>query len=202
MRILKLAYALQLTIVPRHIAGQLNVLADLASRLGHMIPSKWSLPPRMFQISQSPWGPPRVDMFTNSTNHRLTEYISLCPDTEPIVVDALNCQWPVKVMYAFPPTCILQQFLLRLKTERQDSPGTAVEHHSQLSTEEENDPIPGGTGLAASTTLGSQPSEPRVSNPASGVPGEGRLKTLGFSDNVINRIGKSRASSTRMHYKS
>ena len=34
MRILKLAHKLQLTIVPRHIAGQLNVLADLASRSG------------------------------------------------------------------------------------------------------------------------------------------------------------------------
>ena len=34
------------------------------------------------------------------------------------------------------------------------------------------------------------------------MPGEGRLKSLGFSDSVINRIGKSRASSTRKHYKS
>ena len=72
----------------------------------------------------------------------------------------------------------------------QDSPGTAVKPasevvtHSQQSTKEENDPIPGGTGLATSTTLGSQPPEPRVSKPASGVPGEGRLKSLGFSDNV------------------
>ena len=87
----------------------------------------------------------------------------------------------------------------------QDSPGTVVEPasevvtHSQQSTKEENDPIPGGAGLATPTTLGSQPSEPRVSKPASGVPGEGRLKTLGFSDNVINRIGKSRTSSTRKY---
>ena len=84
----------------------------------------------------------------------------------------------------------------------QDSPGTVVKPasevvtHSQQSTKQENDPIAGGAGLATPTTLGSQPSKPRVSKPASGVPGEGRLKTLGFSDNVINRIGKSRTLST------
>ena len=90
----------------------------------------------------------------------------------------------------------------------QDSPSTAVEPasevvtHSQQSTMEENDPISGGTALATYTTLGSQAPEPRVSQPTPVVPGEGRLKSLGFSDNVINRIGKSRASSTRKHYKS
>ena len=81
-------------------------------------------------------------------------------------------------------------------------PASEVVTHSQQSAKEENDHIPGGTGLATATTLGSLPSEPRVSKPSSGVPGKGGLKTLGFSDNVISRIGKSRASSTRKHYKS
>ena len=65
----------------------------------------------------------------------------------------------------------------------QDSPGNVVEPasevvtHSQQSTKQENDPIPGGAGLVTPTTMGSQPSEPRISKPASGVPGEGRFKT-------------------------
>ena len=37
------AHQLQIVMVPRHIAGHLNVLADLASRTGQVIPSKWSL---------------------------------------------------------------------------------------------------------------------------------------------------------------
>ena len=90
----------------------------------------------------------------------------------------------------------------------QDPPGTAVEPtgevatHAQQPAGEENDSIPSGARHATPTTLGSQSPESRVSEPASGVPGEGRLKLLGFSDNVINRIGKSRATSTRKHYKS
>ena len=110
-----------------------------------------------------------------------------CPDAQAIAVDALNCQWPLKVMYAFPPHPATVSATSEDREAVQDSPDTAVEPasevvtHSQQSAEEENDPIPGGTGLAASTTLESQPPELRVSKPASGVPGEGRLKTLGFS---------------------
>ena len=90
----------------------------------------------------------------------------------------------------------------------QDPPGTAVEPtgevatHAQQPAGEANDSIPSGARHATPTTLESQSPESRVSEPASGVPGEGRLKLLGFSDNVINRIGKSRATSTRKHYKS
>ena len=49
MRILRLAHRLQIGMVPRHIAGQLNVLADLASRTGQVIPSEWSLATESFQ---------------------------------------------------------------------------------------------------------------------------------------------------------
>ena len=121
MRILRLAHRLQITMVPRHIAGQLNVLADLASRAGQVIPSEWSLSTKSFQwiIKRSPWGPPQVDMFANSLNFKLKDYILPCPDPQALAIDALNCQWPVEVIYAFPPACIIQQFLLRLKVERQ-----------------------------------------------------------------------------------
>ena len=81
-------------------------------------------------------------------------------------------------------------------------PTGEVVTHAQQPTKEENDSIPGGARHTTPTTLESQSPESRVSEPASGVPGEGRLKLLGFSDCVINRIGKSRATSTRKHYKS
>ena len=90
----------------------------------------------------------------------------------------------------------------------QDSPGSAVEPtgevaaHSQQPTGEASDSISSGARNATPTTLESQSPESRVSEPTSGLPGEGRLKSLGFSDNVISRIGKSRAASTRKHYKS
>ena len=79
-------------------------------------------------------------------------------------------------------------------------PSGEVATHAQQPTKEENDSIPSGARHATPTTLESQSPESRASEPASGVPGEGRLKSLGFSDNVISRIGKARATSTRKRY--
>ena len=120
MRILRLAHRMQINTVPRHFAGQLNVLADLASRAGQVIPSDWSLSTKSFQwvMKPSEWGPSQVDMFANSLNVKLKACISPCPDPQALAVDALNCQWLVRVLYAFPPACIIQQFLLWLKAGR------------------------------------------------------------------------------------
>ena len=64
-----------------------------------MIPSEWSLSTEPFHwvIKWSPLGPSQVDMFANSLNFKLKDYISPCPDPQALAVDALNCQWPVRV---------------------------------------------------------------------------------------------------------
>ena len=88
----------------------------------------------------------------------------------------------------------------------QNSPGASVDPsgvvatHSQQPAENETDSVPSGTASATPASLGSQSFEPQSGKSLSGVPGEERPQTLGFSDNVIKRIGKSRASSTRKHY--
>ena len=103
-RILKSAYDLQIRLYPQHIAGHLNVLADLASRTGQVIPLEWAVATPTFRwiCERSPWGPPEVDLFANSRNHRLRCYVSPCPDPEACAMDALTCSWPRKVAYAFP----------------------------------------------------------------------------------------------------
>ena len=120
-RILLLAHSLQITLVPRHITGQLNVLADLASRVDQVVPSEWALTSEAFSwvVRQSPWGPPEVDLFANANNHRLEMYMSPCPDEKAIGVDALHCRWPEKILYAYPPTCILPDVLSRMQSEAQ-----------------------------------------------------------------------------------
>ena len=57
-------------------------------------------------------------------------------------------------------------------------------------------------GDASSATLGPRASQSPGGRPTPGMPGEERLKALGFSDSVIKRIETSRASSTRKHYRS
>ena len=62
-RILKFAYDLQIRMYPQHIAGHLNVLADLASRTGQVIPSEWTVATPTFSwiCESSTWGPPDVE---------------------------------------------------------------------------------------------------------------------------------------------
>ena len=54
----------------------------------------------------------------------------------------------------------------------------------------------------SSATLEPRASQSPGNRPTPGMPGEVRLKVLGFSDSVIKRIETSRASSTRKQYRS
>ena len=114
-----LTQELQMTPLAHHIAGALNVVADLASRHGQVINTEWQLSTELFQwvCSRSPWGTPEVDLFANRCNHRLPAYISPCPDSDAIAVDALVCPWPCKVLYAFPPQVLMPKVLTKLRQE-------------------------------------------------------------------------------------
>ena len=118
-RILLLARQNQITITARHLAGHLNVLADLASRVGQVVATEWRLSQYLFQwvCSNSPWGPPTIDLFANSANHQLPRYGSPCPDQEAALIDALVAIWPQEVLYLFPPFSLMPQVLDRLHRE-------------------------------------------------------------------------------------
>ena len=93
------------------------MVADLASRKGCIVNTEWSLVPERFRWiqSQSPWGPAQIDLFANQLNHQLPLYFSPCPDSQAMSVDALITQWPEKiVIYAFPPTTILDRVLQKI----------------------------------------------------------------------------------------
>ena len=48
----------------RHIAGQLNVLADALSQEGKIVPHEWSLHPLMLRDLWQVWERPPIDLFT------------------------------------------------------------------------------------------------------------------------------------------
>ena len=115
--VLLLAEQEEFLIVAQHIKGNLNVVADLASRKGYVVNTEWAFSTRLFQVIQtlSPWGPAVIDLFANSLNHRLPLYVSPCPDSQAMAVNALICQWPIdRVLYAFPPTTILDRVLQKI----------------------------------------------------------------------------------------
>ena len=66
-KIALLAFENEITLVPRHIAGQCNVLADLASRVNQIVPSEWTVTNDLFEriMNLSPLGKPVIDLFAN-----------------------------------------------------------------------------------------------------------------------------------------
>ena len=120
-QVLTLAEQELILIKAQHIKGQLNVVADLASRRGYVVNTEWAISTRMFQViqNQSPWGPASIDLFANSLNHRLPLYVSPCPDPAAMSVNALVVGWPRNaVLYAFPPTTIMDRVQHKIVRER------------------------------------------------------------------------------------
>ena len=115
-----LAEDLNIHLSAMFIKGKNNVIADMLSRQGQIIKAEWTLSMKTFEwVSQmSPWGAPKVDLFANAMTNRLPKYMSPCPDGQAIAVDALVSPWPDTTLYAFPPTTILDQVMIKIQQEK------------------------------------------------------------------------------------
>ena len=79
-----------ISFVPVHIQGSLNVLADQGSRQGPLA-TKWMLDPDLYEsICQKNFPFPQVDLFASRATARLSRYVSPCPDPEAYRRDALD----------------------------------------------------------------------------------------------------------------
>ena len=116
--LLNLAHKNDITLQAHHLAGELNAVADLLSRKGQVIKTEWQLHKDSFYWVQriSPFGPATVDLFANSLNKQLPRYGSPHHDEKALLVDALVAPWPTnEIIYAFPPTTILDRVLARIR---------------------------------------------------------------------------------------
>jgi hypothetical protein len=105
----------QITLKCRHIAGRLNVLADGLSREGQILPTEWGLHPRALNYLWARWEKPLIDMFATRHNRKLPMFVSPVPDQEALAIDALSIDWSGMHFYAFPPTAIITQVLLKIQ---------------------------------------------------------------------------------------
>lgn len=108
------AHQHQVTVVPRHIPGHLNVIADRLSRQHQVIHTEWSLSPLVAQRIWKVWGQPHVDMFATHENTKLPTYVSPLPDNQAWKIDALSFLWEGLWMYLFPPIPLLLEVLHRI----------------------------------------------------------------------------------------
>ena len=103
-----------ITLVPRHIPGKRNVLADSLSRTGKLQSTEWTLKQQLVDTLCTLWGSPNVDLFALKHNKRLPVYVSALPDPEALAVDALSMSWDRLEAYAYPPTPILPAVLRKV----------------------------------------------------------------------------------------
>jgi hypothetical protein len=109
-----------ITVHAKHLRGSLNALVDVLSRPDAVVKTEWRLSDDNFLwiCENSPWGAPTIDLFANRFNKQLDRYMSPCPDEEAVAVDALVQRWPREVLYAFPPTTIMEQGVGKVHQER------------------------------------------------------------------------------------
>ena len=96
----------KITLTAEHLAGRLNVEADLESRQ-YRDGSNWKLDETIFQALGHIWGPMEMDLFADRLNKQLPAYASWKPDPMARVMDAFTCNWRKGLLYAFPPFCLI-----------------------------------------------------------------------------------------------
>ncbi|MCP3680799.1 MAG: hypothetical protein GY782_11310 [Gammaproteobacteria bacterium] len=108
-------HTVQLTAVHRR--GINNQLADHLSR-HRPDPLEWSLHEgllrRVFQL----WGSPQVDVFASPQNFRLPLWYSTQPHQLSLGTNSLAHSWAGFTVYAFPPTNLIKQTLLKIRNEK------------------------------------------------------------------------------------
>jgi len=106
-----------MTLVPRHLPGHLNVVADQLSRRDQIISSEWSLNQSIVDMVFKTWGRPHVDLFALSSNRKLPTYFSPIWEKECWKVDCLVHSWEGMYAYAYPPTTQIRPALNKILSE-------------------------------------------------------------------------------------
>ena len=102
----------------RHLAGQANILADLLSRTGLIVPTEWTLSRQVLEPVWDLWGKPMIDLFATRFSARLPIFVSPVPDPLAWAVDALSFSWKGLFLYAFPPFALIPKVLLKVEVDQ------------------------------------------------------------------------------------
>ena len=114
--ILEFCQAQGISLVPVHLSGILNVLADQGSRQGPIV-TEWSLDRYTFlQICYFMGFFPEVDLFATRFNSQLLRFVSPFPDAMALAWDARFLNWSqFRSIYVFPPMNFILEVVMKLK---------------------------------------------------------------------------------------
>ncbi|XP_013908504.1 PREDICTED: uncharacterized protein LOC106538525 [Thamnophis sirtalis] len=102
-----------LSLRAKHISGVQNIQADGLSHM-HIDPAEWSLHRRIFQQLTVRFGLPVLDLFASQDNTQLPRYFTRYATPGVEGTDALRSEWPLGLLYAFPPTPLIQRVVQKL----------------------------------------------------------------------------------------
>lgn len=102
----------------KHIPGVDNVVADFNSRVFNDT-SEWTVSDKSFKEIVDTWGTPDIDLFASRLNHKVSKFISWCPEPNCFDVDALSTHWGgLGLCYAFPPFSLIGKVLSKAISDR------------------------------------------------------------------------------------
>lgn len=90
-----------------HIAGKLNIQADLMSRKFND-DTEWKLDSYIFTQVVKVTGMPNVVLFATRLNYQIKAYVSWHPDPESCAVEAFTLEWKDTFCYTFPPFSLIK----------------------------------------------------------------------------------------------
>ena len=116
VEILELCAEWRITLVPRHLRGVLNALADAGSR-DSPVTSEWMLDSTTFRwVAKLIPVFPQVDLCATRDNTQLRTFVSPCPDPLAVAMDATVVDWNRwRSVYLFPPTTLVLKLIPKLE---------------------------------------------------------------------------------------
>ena len=159
--------------------------------------------------ASSPFGPPTLEFFGNSLEPPPASLRVAMRRCRYWAFDALVCTWPDWVLYAFPPFSIIDRVLLKI------FPGTSASPPPRGATPPFGAVVPSAASSfavgspdsahdldASPTTLRTRDVRPDA--PIFGAVGYPlpRLRDLGYSDETLRQLSRSRLASSNATYKS
>ena len=101
-----------------YVPGKENVEADEESRKENQ-DTEWMLNSDILSDSLKLLGAkPEIDLFASRLNKQLPSYVSYKPDPTATAVNAFTLSWACKVVYCFPPFCVIPRVLQKISKDK------------------------------------------------------------------------------------